>query len=129
MKGAMEVKTGDEKGEEIQGEIKEQTGKHNTSESLIQSSGTQGQKEECPKCRRKVVNGVICEQCDRWWHYSCQGTTKKRIEEEYGKSAFQLDRRVLSQTVKNRKRLRCTLSLGGVYSSFRDSTGFNRAAL
>lgn len=27
--------------------------------------------DKCAECKRIVKNGILCDICDRWWHFKC----------------------------------------------------------
>lgn len=36
----------------------------------------------CPKCRRFVSeDGVVCTDCNAYWHYSCAGVSQRELDE------------------------------------------------
>ena len=40
--------------------------------------------DKCPICKKNVKRqGVLCGECERWYHYRCEKTKKEEVEEIY----------------------------------------------
>ena len=45
----------------------------------------------CPKCQlyvEKTDNGVACETCQAFWHYSCAGVTQEELDDQWSNKPF-----------------------------------------
>ena len=48
----------------------------------------------CPKCRiyvRDTDKGVVCKQCQAYWHYECANTSQEEIDELWSDRDFQCE--------------------------------------
>ena len=51
---------------------------HDNTNSIIIKKSSSSTEYKCQKCDKKVVNGVICNNCERKYHWRCGGVTKEK---------------------------------------------------
>ena len=95
----------EETGEDSKGEHDRIEGEAGEYQQSVEQEEIEKERENCPKCRKKVSCGVLCDNCQQWWHYKCQSTTKENIEEEYGKlKKFECTKCVEKRAEEDRKK-------------------------